>query len=227
VSVLPRFVGDSFWSNLLLPQLGALLVVGRNFRRINDPSTGTVFANGAYFLVRKDVYQAAGGLAAVKAVLDEDVAFARRLKAAGVGYHFVEGDGVCSEKMYSTLPEFFAGFGKNVWSTLDRSLLRMLRLSTFVLVVSLTPLIAAVLSGLDAIGVFATSAPSWLLLLGLAQYPLILVLQMGIRRRAGFPAHLALLAPLGGLVVYAILINSAYRGLWKRSVEWKGRSYPA
>jgi hypothetical protein len=202
-------------------------VVGRNFRRINDPSTRTIFANGAYFLVRRDAYQAAGGLTAVKEVLDEDVALARRLKDTGLGYHFVEGDAVCSEKMYSTLPEFFAGFGKNVWSTLDRSVWRLLRLSTFVLVVSITPPIAAVLSGLCAIGVLATSAPQSLLLLGLAQYPLILVLQMAIRRRAGFPAHLALLAPFGGLVVYAILLNSAYRGLWKRSVEWKGRSYPA
>jgi chlorobactene glucosyltransferase len=226
VSVLPRFLADTFWSKLLLPQLGALLLLGRNPRRVNEATSRSVFANGAYFLVRRDAYDAAGGIASVRSVLDEDVALARNLKSTGLGYHLVEGESICSERMYGSLTQFFAGFGKNVWSTLGRSLGRVLKLTIVVMVMSLAPLLACSFSLLEMGGVLSTSLDTPWLIIGAGQYPLITVLQALIRRRAGFPPHYALLAPLGGVVVLMIILNSALRGLFGMRVEWKGRRYP-
>ncbi|MCK6545040.1 glycosyltransferase [Myxococcota bacterium] len=222
LSALPKMDCTSSWAKLLVPQLGALLFAGRSAKRVNDPSTDTVFGNGPYFFVRRDAYDAAGGIDAVRGAPDEDLAFARALKRTGLGYHFVEGEAVCTVRMYSRLGEFYAGFGRNLWPALGQRWSKLVKLTLVLWTMSLVPITAMITSAVA----LARGDTGALLVLGVAQYFALLAIQALIRAKSGFPPYLALFAPLGGLLAWSILVYSAWRST-RGGVAWKGRTYPA
>src|SRR5208283_5169014 len=67
-----------------------------------------------YLLIRRSVYQAVGGHAAVAADLLEDVALARRVKGAGYVLRFRLGKGMVRTRMYRGLRQMQQGWTKNL-----------------------------------------------------------------------------------------------------------------
>ena len=67
-----------------MPHTGELytLLVGA-MAQVNDPRSPVASANGQWLLLRRAPYAAVGGQAAVRGAIAEDLALARRLKAAG------------------------------------------------------------------------------------------------------------------------------------------------
>jgi chlorobactene glucosyltransferase len=216
LSLTPRLLCLSFWEKVLMPSIAGMLFTRYAFSRVNNAASDTVFAAGAYFLVRRDAYDKAGGIEVVRGSIDEDVAFARALKATGLGYRLASGDAVYATRMYAGLAEIFHGFARNAFATMHRSLARALRLTVFVWTVSLVPVTTLVLSLL-------TAHPwAWA---GVLQFPFIVLLQGTIRKVGGFTAWVAVVAPLGGMMMWLVVMNSVYRGLTRKGAQWKGRTY--
>ena len=225
LSLTPRLICGSFWEGLVMPSVGSMLMARYSPARVNDPDDATVFGNGQYFLVRRDAYERVGGLAVARDALDEDVVFARALKGSGLGYHLAAGDTVFATRMYTGLRDMFQGFAKNAFSTMGRSLGRVILFSVATWILSLVPVTTAVASAVVLARGAATAVPPLLLWAGLGQFLVLLAMQTTIRIRAGFPAWMSLLAPLSGMVLWLMVINSAYRGLSGKGVTWKGRTY--
>ncbi len=70
-------------------------------------------ANGQYLLIRRDVYDAVGGHAAVATAILEDVELAKRVKRAGYRLQFRVSD-VVSTRMYRSFPQMWEGWTKNL-----------------------------------------------------------------------------------------------------------------
>ncbi|NJN19808.1 MAG: glycosyltransferase, partial [Oscillochloris sp.] len=115
VTVFPFLELGSFWERLVLPPFLALIVALFPFERMADPDArpDEVLANGQCIFVRRAAYAAAGGHAAVRNEVLEDVRLAQTLRAAG----FRIGGGAALDqlavRMYTNGAEVRAGLMKN------------------------------------------------------------------------------------------------------------------
>jgi hypothetical protein len=73
-------------------------------------------ANGQLLAVRRDAYDRAGGHAAVKGEVVEDVALLRAVKRAGGAGGVVDGTSLATTRMYGSWDELVAGYAKSAWT---------------------------------------------------------------------------------------------------------------
>jgi glycosyltransferase involved in cell wall biosynthesis len=171
-------------------------------------------ANGQYILVRAAAYDAAGGHAAVRGSLTEDVALAARLRASGARLRVLRAGGLVRVRMYTGLPAIWTGFRKNSFGFLRA------HPAHGVIVVAAT-LLAGLPLGLSLAA--ARGHVPWAAAIG--SYGVGLVAYLPWLRWFGVPARYAPLQPLAYLVFQAIALDSAARTLLGLPIGWKGRQY--
>jgi len=208
------------WERAVLPSiLGMVLLASGTLGELNDPAKPErALANGQYILARREAYDALGGHEALRAEIVEDVTFARRLKADG-RYRLIVAGGarLARVRMYRSLGEIWRGFTKNVYVGAEGRPTLLLGGLAFTALVSVVPpalALSAFLSGRRLRGVEALACT--LATIGASTWGF---------RRVGIPARLALYQPLGTAIFGAIVVNSTWRVLSGRGVEWRGRTY--
>jgi len=216
VSLLPRFVGADFWERLLQPLAGAATSAMFLIALTNSNESKVAFANGQFLLVKRAAYDAVGGHEAIRGTLSEDVAVARRLKAAGFRPRLGWADGWASVRMYAGLGEVFRGWSRNFYvGSLGRPW-RILGLLAFLAVCWLSMFVAA------AWGIARPSA-AWLTAAG-AHFAAMTWALVLMYRWSGNPWWNALLFPIGAAVLVAISVKA----LWicaTGKVQWRGTTY--
>jgi GT2 family glycosyltransferase len=214
-SPLARQATRTLWEELLLPDLGLAVAERLDLDAIGDPARPEAFLSGQCLLVRRDAYEAAGGFEAVAGSLVEDVALARRLKAAGKRLEVRLAPDLVAVRMYGRFGDLWEGLAKNlaeVWGAGAGSL------------------------GWQAARSLAGVAP-WLALaarpqaraarrIALAGGLLQLTVRAGGRAVAGADPRLAVAYPAADLVLLAIYADSVRRRRTGAPVTWKGRTYP-
>ena len=119
VSPWPRQLTGSAAERLVQPLqqwLWATLLPLRLAERSPRPSLAA--ANGQFLVVRRAAYARAGGHAAVRGEVIEDVALLRAVKAAGGRGVVVDGSTLAACRMYDGWPALRDGYGKSLWSAL-------------------------------------------------------------------------------------------------------------
>jgi chlorobactene glucosyltransferase len=223
LSAVPRQVLGGFWERVVMAQVGMLFLARYpDAGRVNrSPRTRDKIALGGYILVRRDAYQAVGGHRAVRHEVSEDMALAQRFHAAGHAPVLVHAEPYLRVRMYRSLAEIVEGWGKNLASSSTRTAPGPLAVLVPWLLVSglfffwLLPPLVLVRGALGIVG-----AP-WVPAAGLAQ-AVSLGFWAAMYRREGQNPLYAALAPLGALVMAAIIIRSLLSG---GRVTWKGRRY--
>jgi hypothetical protein len=81
-----------------------------------SPRPSLSAANGQLLAVRRDAYARAGGHAAVKGEVVEDVALLRALKRAGGSGSVVDGTQLATTGMYDSWAELVQGYTKSMWT---------------------------------------------------------------------------------------------------------------
>ncbi len=211
---------ETLWERVVLPSiLGMVLYASGTLGELNDPrQTERTLANGQYILVRRDAYDALGGHSALRGEIVEDVAFARRLKADG-RFRLVIADGhhLARVRMYRSLSEIWQGFTKNVYVGAEgRATLLGAGLAFVTLTSVAPPLLALAAAARGRPALVAEAAACTLATISASAWAF---------RRVGFPSHLAIFQPVGTALFGAIIVNSTWRVLSGRGVEWRGRRY--
>jgi chlorobactene glucosyltransferase len=214
----------TFWERLVQPQIFWMLLaryggtegIGRARRPEN------VIAAGQFMLVRRAVYEAVGGHAAVRDKAAEDLALAQQLVRANYRVAMVMARERLSTHMYASLAELIDGWGKNVYAAgidaMPGGALGRVVFPFALPVVPLAMLAPAVVLVLALIGVLGSAWLLWssiCLAAGMVWWTLI---YRGFEQ----PPWLTLLHPLGAAVVLYIFLRAIARG---RRVAWKGREY--
>jgi chlorobactene glucosyltransferase len=214
----------TFWEKVILPVVFTALSFGFPARRVNDPTKPDAIANGQFILISRSVYEAVGGHAAVPGAIAEDKILAQRVKKAGFRLVVADGRALVQTRMYTSLPEIWEGWTKNIFLGMqDRLGLLLLGALTGLVGALLLPAwLLAALAWVSAGGGMA----AWLVL---AEAALLWLYLLGWRALAaqafGIPLGYALTLPLGALVFTAMMFASAYNVLSGRGVSWKGRTY--
>ncbi len=214
LSYSPQQEVHSFAERALMPVIFAELAKTYRPKDVCDPNSAAAAANGQYLLVRRDVYDAVGGHAAVATTILEDVELAKRVKQSGGRLQFRVSD-VVSTRMYRTFPQMWEGWTKNLALLFPRPrLLAFERLLEFLFIVG-----GVVLS----IWQFADGEKIEALSEAVVTTILTILLIRRIRR-----AHfdwLSNVLSIFGLPLFALLLLNSDISHNRGAVTWKGREY--
>jgi len=219
----------SFWEKVILPLVFTGLSVGFAPRKVNDPDRPDAIANGQFILIRREVYQALGGHAAIKSSIVEDRDLAVLVKHADYRLVVADGQALASTRMYTSLAEMWEGWTKNIFLGLkDRP--GLLLLGAFGAFVSV---FAALLLPLWLLGGFLWWAAGGGIMAAVVAieaavlWAFLIFWRILACRRMDIPAGYALFTPVGAGIFAAMMIASAWKVLSGRGVTWKGRQYPS
>ena len=214
----------TFWEKVIMPVIGGMIVGGNPLREVNDPEHFRVVCNGQLILVSRAAYDAIGGHAAIRSEIIDDVAMAREVKAKKLGYRMVFCRELFSTRMYTGFGEIWRGWRKNIYAGLQYRPHVAFVVVAFVWITAVIPPLAALARGMT-LGdrgphdpLLATAAAATLLMFGYRVYSARIFEQ---------PWALFWTHPLGAILVSGIFLDSALRGLFGRTVDWKGRAYAA
>jgi cellulose synthase/poly-beta-1,6-N-acetylglucosamine synthase-like glycosyltransferase len=222
LSAMPQVICGCLAEWLAQPIIFRLLIAGFDPEAVNDPNQQKAFAAGPFMLFWRQSYEEIGGHRGVANDLVEDVALARRIKAAGLNMRLVIGFDFVQVRMYRTFAALWEGWTKNfhmgarrkVSSTLMVPLIAFFSLTVpwLILVVSVTSLLCGFLwQGLPLTIVLGLLGWEWGLWRQQAQ-----LLQQPVRYWG--------LSWLGGLLVSAIAIGSIIKTETGWGWTWRGRS---
>lgn len=216
VSFLPRADCKTFWQRAAGLMLTQLLAHVYPIDRVNDPTRPDALAAGGFILVKRATYERAGGHAAVRGEIIEDIQLARRVKQSGGRLAIRVAPALAGTHMYGTLGEIWRGLRKNAYAGMEYQPHKFVVGAIVALVMAWTPPLALI---------FGTVLSSW---------PLTLFGALGWLAQAaatapfavflGQPIPYAFSLPAGISLYVAIATSSVYHHHRGR-VLWKGRAY--
>ena len=217
----------SFWEKVVMPIVMTALSVGFSPRKVNDPNRKDAIANGQFILIKHSVYDAIGGHEIVRDKIAEDKAIAEQVKWNGYRLVVANGNSVARTRMYTSLPEMWEGWTKNIFLGLsDRPSLRILGvfgaflLSVTALILPLWPLLGIV---------WYVQGGGWLALSVILQsllfWSIVIYARAWVAVGLGISPWYALTLPLGAALFAAMMFMSTWKVLSGRGVTWKGRTY--
>jgi cellulose synthase/poly-beta-1,6-N-acetylglucosamine synthase-like glycosyltransferase len=205
--------------------MASLLGLGFPIAATNDPADPTAFAAGPFMLFRRSAYGAIGGHAALAGEVVEDLALARRIKAAGLRLRYLLGLDAVELRMYADFAALWEGWSKNWFVGLDRSVGKALGAAMVVLLLFSGPWLLTPAAAIAA-ALLPLQRPLLLtaLAIGLLGIGLQLVLRLWTRQQFQVPMRHWWLMGAGGLVLAALAPTSVWRTLTGRGWTWKGRA---
>jgi hypothetical protein len=173
-----------------------------------SPRPSLSAGNGQFLVVDRRTYERAGGHAAVRAAVLDDIALVRAVKAVGGRGGMVDGTQLATCRMYDGWPELREGYTKSLWSAFG------------------SPAGAAAVTGLLGLAYLVPPAAAVLRRsrVGLAGYAVAVLGRVLVARRTGsrvWPdplAHPASIAALGWLTARSVRTRARGR------LTWKGRT---
>lgn len=218
VSLVPDLRGEGFWERLIIP-LQYFIIFAFLPTPLIRGSRHPWFAaaNGAFLFLSRETYFALDGHRAVRGQIAEDVKFAQHVKRQGKTLWYGDGSRTYSVRMYHGLSEIWAGFSKNLFAAFGNNLPLLLGVvAQIVCVFVLPPFFAA----------WGWAHGRFWAWLPFGAYAGLALVRLGLTGRfERDSAAYAWLNPLAWGVVAAIALNSAFRSVFGRGPEWKGRVY--
>jgi chlorobactene glucosyltransferase len=220
ISALPRQIIVSWSEMLSIPAfyLGMLCGVPLELTRLQrNPLLFAVL--GQFLVFRRDAYEAAGGYAAVRNNVVDDIAIGRRVHAMGLKYKLLDGGGLVSCRMYRNFDQVWKGLTKSTFATFNFDPFFLVFMWTLVVIVFVSPPIVL------GIGLAQPQVPVGITTMAAAAVFLNLVLWTVSHARFHFPLYLVLIYPLSTVFMTVVALASMVLTMQGKA-RWKGRSMP-
>ncbi len=220
LTLMPGASFGSFWERVVQPVIFGLIAGLTRFGDVNNPDSPKAMGIGAFILVKRSAYEKAGGHESVKKNVIEDIALGKTIKRSGHKIWIADGKSLFSIRMYHSFYEIWTGWKKNVFSAFKRSIPRTIWFAVCLIGFQLTPFFILY-------GNWIVETSTWSLTLSLLAVFLTLVTGIGLCKELKLNPAVALLFPLGSLVVVGIMFSSMQQAVIKNKTEWRGRVYTA
>ncbi|HIK56000.1 MAG TPA: glycosyltransferase [Synechococcales cyanobacterium M55_K2018_004] len=209
---------------LVQPLMFSLIIIGFDYRAVNDPQNDTAFAAGPFMLFRRIAYDTIGGHRTVAAEIVEDVELSRLIKQKGLRLTFVSGSEWASVRMYRSFAALWEGWTKNIYLGSQRNLSGTLVAALLVLLICTMPWLSLLLllgKGLC----FSFNGLDWgAIALSLAGIAIHYHLRCICAQETKIPPKYWWLTGVGGLVVAAMMVASIIKTETGWGWTWRGRS---
>lgn len=213
-ALFPRFEQHGFWEHVAMPNMAVFAFTLFPLWLANRTRLRVLAAGGGPGnLVRRQAYEAAGGHAALRDAVIDDVALARLLRRAGHGTELIRGDeGFVSLRMYHGGGEIIDGFTKNMFSVFGRSYLAAAVVIFVTLAGNVLPVVLALMGDPIAVATLAVTAVTRVILFRALRYRL----------------DNAVFGNVPMVLFWTwILLRSTWRTGIRRQLHWRGRTYDA
>jgi glycosyltransferase involved in cell wall biosynthesis len=208
LSYSPEQIAVTFWEMATLPVVFAELARQYPPSVVSDPASPIAAANGQFILIRREVYEAVGGHAAIAGDILEDVALARAVKRSGRKIRFRDAPDAVRTRMYRNYRQLRDGWTKNLALLFPNpGWLAVKSLTVWVI-----PWVALPL---------AYAGHWW----WSAMYVLSFLYLVTRLKRANFTWDREILGVLFGMPMFAYLLLRSKRAHANGNVPWKGRTY--
>jgi hypothetical protein len=214
VALLPRFVAGGWLLRAFVVGFALLLTVLVRPWEAPDPRSPRTLGVGAFGLYRRRALERAGGLAAVRARPDDDLALAQAVKAAGGRSGVAFAPDLLEVDWYPSLPAALRGLEKNAFSGVGYRLGLLLLAVIGLLATHVAPFALALL------GPSAARAPAW------AVVAIVLGVYAVHGRWARHAPWYGLAHPVTVVLLVVALVRAAALALATGHVRWRGRRYP-
>jgi hypothetical protein len=207
----PRQLAESLGERLVQPLLQWSWLTTLPLALAERSSRPSLSAgNGQFLVVDRAAYQRAGGHAAVRTEVLEDIALVRAVKASGGSGGMVDGTDLATCRMYDGWAELQDGYAKSLWSAFG------------------SPAGAAAANG---VLVMAYVAPALAAVLrrspvGMAGYAAGVLGRVLVARRTRSRVWPDSLAQPASILAVAWLTAVSWRRRARGSLSWKGRALP-
>jgi cellulose synthase/poly-beta-1,6-N-acetylglucosamine synthase-like glycosyltransferase len=210
LSPYPRIEANGLGERLVQPLLQwswLTFLPLRAMERLRNPSLAA--AGGQFLVVRAAAYRRAGGHAAVRADVLEDIALARAIKRSGGRIALADGSRLATCRMYTSWRELVEGYSKSLWASFGSP--------------AIAALVTLGLLGLYVVPLLLVLVGPWL---GLATYLVAVLGRVVSARATGGRALPDAFGHPVSILVFAWLLIRSYRR--RRTTRWKGRvTWPA
>jgi len=217
----------SFWEKTVMPLVMTALSVGFSPRKVNDPTTKDAIANGQFILIKRSVYDAIGGHESVKDQIVEDKAISEQVKWNSHRLIVADGVKVAQTRMYTSLPEMWEGWTKNIYLGL-RDQTSLLWLGIFGAFLAVMASLFLPVWPLLGIAWYSTEG-NWMALAVITEalflWAYLIAIRVKVAKEMKISAWYALTTPLGAGVFGAMMFTSAWKVLTGQGVSWRGRTY--
>ncbi|HUU85884.1 MAG TPA: glycosyltransferase family 2 protein [Phycisphaerae bacterium] len=226
LSVLPVLETKTFWERLIQPVCAAIMVFWFRPERVNDPRSPAAYANGAFMLIKRRVYDAIGGHERVKTEVNEDMHLARITKQMGHHLRVIQNDDLYVTRMYATLGQTWRGWSRIFYGCLAsfrRLLVAMSVLTAFSLVPWASLLISLI--GWAGAGPETVTAWRWLAVFSVVTVLLEQSVMFRFYRLARGEPRWSLAYLLAACICWGMLASAMLKRLGATSTTWRGTTY--
>ena len=222
-SALPGTDCVGFWEKTIIPVLGKLFMTFTPLWKVKDLRSKVVIGTGPFMMFRRGAYLEIGGHEAVKGERVEDVELARIVKSRGLQLRFAFGWFLGHTRHYTSLGEIFRAVTRQYFLGLGGNPLLAVAGIAFALLLTVVPWVALVGYGALWVQSSGSFGQGIGMLLAACQITAIIAGHYMIGAFYHVRVGPALLHPLGGLMVAAIMVKSTLDGLRGKAVSWRGR----
>ncbi|WP_344445838.1 glycosyltransferase [Kitasatospora nipponensis] len=224
VSQMARLRTETGWERLIVPAFVYFFAQLYPFRWSNRPGARTAASAGGCTLVRRAALERAGGIAAIRGAVIDDVSLARAVKGSGGRTWLGLAERSPELRVLSVRP--YPGLAP-LWRMVSRSAYAQLRHSPALLVVTVLGLAMVYLVPVAATVLGLVAGRPVPLALGAAAWALMAATFLPMVRYYGRPHPAALLLPFTALLYLLMTLDSAVQHYRGRGAAWKGRTYGA
>jgi chlorobactene glucosyltransferase len=217
---------DSFWECLIQPQVFAVMLARfGGTESVNESRhAANKIANGQCMFFRRHAYDAMGGHASVRHKVADDLALAQHFFSSGRRVTLILGREQLRTRMYTSLGELVAGWGKNLYAggldAMPFGAFGRFIYPVLLVIPALSGLVPPMLLVLALAGVLGKGVLIWSAMVAAVNLLWWLLVYAGL----GLSPLYALLHPVGAGALLYIAMMAIARG---RRVRWKGREYRA
>ncbi|MDX9702854.1 MAG: glycosyltransferase family 2 protein [Candidatus Auribacterota bacterium] len=218
LSINPHLVTKSFWENVIMPVAGGILMIWFPLEKINDNNSPLGYANGQLMVFDINSYKKIGGHEAVKDELLEDLAFARKIKQAGMRLKVLWGPELYQTHMYSSLKQIWNGWVRIFCHGFQKRVLLVMNSLILMAVFSFLPYLLV----FTAFFLFRQPLPA-ITSLGVYFFMIYCIsVAYGVAKSNRWYLFLHLLSCL---MVSFILLYTGYVIIFKQKISWRGCHY--
>ena len=215
LSLQPWYEMVGLWERIVMPAALTHLFLLFPPNWVNDPGRKTVVANGQFILLSRAVYDEIDGHRGVRSRMMDDYSLAENVQAAGHRVFIADGAEVMRVRMYRNLKEMWLG-GRKAAIQLTGGWM-----------VSIAGMIGYVLLNILPwfLFVWAMITGNRVAIVAMGSVVCVEIIFTAVARVWGFraPPWSAITYPVGGLLIFAIGLESMFSVALGREIRWKDR----
>ncbi|MDP7287006.1 MAG: glycosyltransferase family 2 protein [Phycisphaerae bacterium] len=222
-SILPDLEMKGFWEKTIQPVCSGVMMIWFSPDKVNNPKKSNAYANGAFMLMRREAYEAAGTHEAVKDQVNEDMHMADIVKSSGKKLRVLRSDGLYKVRMYTSFKQIMRGWSRiffGTFGTLKRLIISFLLMA----IMGLLPYVAAIV-GLLGFHMSGSTAALTCGIAGLAGVTMQLSVIFRYYRLLGNSGLLAITYSMACVITLVVIVISMTKLRSGATVTWKSTSY--